>query len=108
MARHTGPDAAQIPTLEVKATTSPANGAPFIVADMRNVSVFFDGGGGGVTGTVQLQGSIGGVEYVDVGTAVSTWPAVRELTGYFTHLRCKTTVNISAGTPVVRIGGFRD
>ncbi len=108
MGRYTGPTMDKIPTLPIE-TADDAVGASQVVANMRNVVVQFDGDGGtAVTGAVQLQGSIGGVEYVDIGSEISTWPSILEVAQYFTHLRVKTTTTISAGTPVARIGGFYD
>lgn len=109
MARSTGPGKNSLIVLEIMPTTSPAEGPSQVINDIRDGAIQFDGAGGAaVTGAVQVQISIGGDEWIDDGAVVNTWPARRELTKYATHVRLKTTVNISAGAPQALLGGFRD
>jgi hypothetical protein len=111
MGRHTGPNPDKIPEIDIKTTVASPGpyGTGRDVSAMRDITVMFDSDGNTtVVGEVQLQGSVGNVEYVDIGPAISVWPSVVQVDQYFTHLRCKTTVDISAGTPKARVGGFYD
>ncbi len=110
--RHTGPTLDKIPELAIVATTSTdagygaGIGAPMLCADMRGKALWLDGKGAGtVTGAVQPQGTVGGDEWIDIGSPISTWPSFTLLSSNrttelpFTAVRLKTSTNFSAGTP---------
>ena len=59
---------------------------------------------GTFSATLQLQGSVDGVNFEDVGVAI-TAPGIVAVSGYFEKLRIETTVFVS-GAPAAILGGL--
>ncbi len=96
-----------LPQLEVPLTV--ATGAAVPIEGQKQTVLWIDAAGDAtpLTGVVQLQGSIGGFEWKDEGSAINAYPAYYLLTKLYTHLRIKTTTLFGAGeTPQALLYAF--
>lgn len=91
----------RIETVDIAVPTSVATGGPSTVGDLFNKTVQISGT---FVATLQLQGSINGSDFVDIGAA-QTAPALLEVSQSVKFLRIDVTA-FTSGVPAAVVSGF--
>jgi hypothetical protein len=122
MGKHTGPTSGQIPELAfINGLTLTSLTSVGQVAGLKFKGLWLDSHGPGavsptpvtVIGAVQLQGSVAGDEYVNIGSPISTWPSFTDIDSggtihKYTHFRLQISTAITAGVPRALLVGDWD